>query len=43
MWKSSYLNTDMCRCESSQEDQDESRVQLADYSTACSKPKAFLC
>jgi len=35
-----YVNTDMCKFESSQKD--ESRTKSSDSSKACSKPKAFI-
>jgi len=37
--ETNYLNINMCKFESSQKD--ERRVQLADYSKACSKPRGF--
>ena len=39
--KSTYLNVDMCKFESSQKD--ESRAQSVDSSKACRKPRVFNC
>jgi len=39
--ESNYINTDMCKFESSQKH--ESRTQSADSSKACRKPRASNC